>query len=119
MSEGLPVQEPAAHADCDRKPGHSGLCMKRCALTPGCTEPVGHRGRCTEGTFNQIGWADRSEPVTPSPTRTRPWDADYATAYGSLHEAVRAFLAGERNARYLRRLHAEIESELTGGRSHG
>ena len=38
---------------------------------------------------------------------------NYATAYGSLHEVVRAFLAGERNARYLRRTHAEIETELT------
>lgn len=44
---------------------------------------------------------------------------DYATAYGSLHEVVRAFLTGERNARYLRRMHAEIESELTGGGSRG
>ena len=38
---------------------------------------------------------------------------DYATAYSSLHEVVRAFLAGERNTRYLRRLHAEIEADLT------
>jgi hypothetical protein len=45
--------------------------------------------------------------------------ADYATAYGSLHEVVRAFLAGERNAKYLRRMHAEIESDLTGGADRG
>jgi hypothetical protein len=51
--------------------------------------------------------------------RTRPWDADYATAYASLHEVVRAFLAGERNSQYLRRMHAEIETELTGGEHDG
>jgi len=36
----------------------------------------------------------------------------YAVAYSSLHEVTRAFLAGERNAKYLRRMHAEIEADL-------
>lgn len=41
---------------------------------------------------------------------TRP-DA-YAVAYAALHEVVRRFLAGEANARYLRRQHAEVEDDL-------
>lgn len=57
------------HENCDRKPDHPGLCMKRCTATSGCTEPVGHRGRCTPGTFNQIGWADLLPVQEPEPTR--------------------------------------------------
>lgn len=37
---------------------------------------------------------------------------DYVVAYAQLHEVVRAHLAGERNARYLRAKHAEIEADL-------
>lgn len=50
---------------CDRKANHPGMCMARCSATPGCTEPSGHRGRCTTGTYNQIGWAD---PASATPT---------------------------------------------------
>lgn len=73
-------------------------------------EPGVHPMCCVDGCGCGKGSAPRS------PARPRPWDGDYTTAYGSLHEVVRAFLAGERNAKYLRRMHAEIEAELTGGR---
>lgn len=75
---------------------------------------------------NQLSEAETSgfDPYAHAAQRRQP-DAvprpavDYAAAYSSLHEVVRAFLAGERNTKYLRRLHAEIESELTGGESRG
>lgn len=53
--------EKACGPNCDRKPEHPGLCMRRCTKTLGCTDPEGHRGRCTQGTFNGIGWADGGE----------------------------------------------------------
>lgn len=36
----------------------------------------------------------------------------YLAAYAELHELVRRFLAGEANARTLRRRHAEVEADL-------
>lgn len=49
---------------CERVSGHPGVCMARCQEAPGCTEPMGHRGRCTSGTYRRIAWAvqqDRCE----------------------------------------------------------
>jgi len=43
-------------AECDRVVGHPGFCMVRCAKTPDCTEPSGHRKHCTTGTFNEEDW---------------------------------------------------------------
>ena len=36
----------------------------------------------------------------------------HLVAYASLHETVRRFLAGEANAKYLRKRHADIEEDL-------
>lgn len=46
--------------NCDRRAGHPGACLSRCAATTGCTEHAGHRGRCTTGTWGPLalGWAD-------------------------------------------------------------
>ncbi len=108
MSEVSRVQEP------DQWP-----CTKpRVRRHPGDRSPLPEVDRCTHEVCRPKGPTVALDD-DPSPRRTRPWDADYATAYGSLHEVVRAFLAGERNARYLRRMHAEIESELTGGDRRG
>lgn len=68
--------------------------------------------------MSEVSRVQEPEPHA-QPARPRPWDGDYTTAYASLHEVVRAFLAGERNAKYLRRMHAEIEAELTGGDRRG
>lgn len=67
------------------------------------------------GKHSAEGGMEMVEVVTEPDRRPCP-TGDYATAYASLHEVVRAFLAGERNAKYLRRMHAEIDAELTGGR---
>ncbi len=66
-----------------------------------------------------LGMPDDSDYAAILQRVTARSAADYATAYASLHEVVRAFLAGERNTKYLRRLHAEIEAHLTGGEGRG
>jgi hypothetical protein len=48
---------------CQRVSGHSGTCLMRCQKSPGCTEPEGHRRRCTTGTYRGIAWVTDESPL--------------------------------------------------------